>query len=58
MRRLFVLLAITAACFLCALGLVLTGASSSGRAKTGSPNFVCVATWNFGICIGPPTKRG
>lgn len=58
MRSLLVLFAIAVACLFCAAGLILTSASPQHRAKVGSPNFVCVATWNFGICIGPPTKQG
>lgn len=58
MRKLFMLIAITGACLFCALGLVLISDSSQQRARVGAPNFVCVATWHFGICIGPPTKTG
>lgn len=57
MRRLFVLFAIAIACLFSALGLALTSARGQSHTQIGAPNFVCVATWNFGICIGPPTKR-
>lgn len=58
MRRLFVLIAVTVAFISAGLGLVLTGGSSPFSAKVGSENFACIAAWNYGICIGPPTKQG
>ena len=59
MRKLFVFIAVTVASLAAALGLVVTSAAPSSHAtKVGSPNFVCVAAWNLGICIGPPTKHG
>lgn len=57
MRKILVCSTIAVASVLCALSLVLTSAAPQHRAKVGSPNFVCLATWNFGICIGPPTKK-
>lgn len=58
MRRVFVLPAVLLVFVLCGLALFLNSRTSSHSAKVGSPNFVCVAAWNYGICIGPPTKSG
>lgn len=59
MRRVFVLPAVLLVFVLCGLALFFSSTTSSSHsAKVGSPNFVCVAAWNYGICIGPPTKSG
>ena len=58
MRRFFVLIAVTVAFILAGVGVVLTGDSTTSSAKVGSQHFLCVAAWNYGICIGPPTKQG
>lgn len=58
MRRFLVFIAIATACLLCILGAVFGPGSTQHRAKVGSPNFVCIATLNLGICIGPPTQHG
>ena len=58
MRRLFVLTAATVAFIIAGFGLALAGGSTTSPAKVGSEHFACVAAWNYGICIGPPTKQG
>lgn len=58
MRRLFLLIAVAVAFIVAALGLILTGGSTRSSAEVGSQHFVCIAAWNYGICIGPPTKQG
>lgn len=59
MRKLFVLIAVSVAFLLTGVGLVVTSLTTPAHStKVGGPNFVCVAAWNFGICIGPPTKQG
>lgn len=58
MRRISIFFAVAAACVFVALGLVVTSSSSSRSSKVGGPNFICISTPSFGICIGPPTKKG
>lgn len=58
MRRIIALPVVLLAFVLCGLALVLDSGHPSRAAKVGSPNFVCIAAWNYGICIGPPTKSG
>lgn len=58
MRKYFVFLAIAAVCVLSAVGIAATSASTPRPARVGSPNFVCVSTPYFGVCIGPPTQQG
>lgn len=58
MRRFLVLIAATVAFVLAGLGLALASSSPLSATKTSSPHFVCVAAWNLGVCIGPPTKQG
>jgi len=58
-RKLVVLIFVAVAFLLTGVGLVATSLTSPAHStKVGSPNFVCIAAWNFGICIGPPTKQG
>lgn len=58
MRTFLVLVAVAATCLLAAIGIAVTSASSPHLAKLGSPDFVCVSTPYFGVCVGPPTKQG
>lgn len=58
MRRIFVFFAIAAALGLSAVGLAASSTGSAHPAKVGYPNFVCVSTPYFGVCVGPPTRNG
>ena len=59
MRKLLVLVAVAVAFLATGIGLALTSVAPAHSTKVGttSPNFACVAAWNIGICIGPPTKQ-
>lgn len=58
MRKTFVLVAASIALILAVFGFVLTAGSRASSAKMGSPHFACVAAWNLGLCVGPPTTQG
>lgn len=58
MRRISVFLVIAAAALCCAIGLGVTSSAAPGPLKAGAPNFVCVSTPYFGVCVGPPTQQG
>lgn len=59
MRKLLVNGVVATACLVAGLSLAfaaLTPAQTT-RVRSASVNFACVALWNIGICVGPPTKQ-
>ena len=58
MSRIFVFFAVAVTATISAVVLAVSSASASHPARVGSPNFVCISTPYFGVCIGPPTKQG
>ena len=58
MSRILVFFAVAVVAVAAAAALAVSSASASHSARVGSPNFVCISTPYFGVCIGPPTKQG
>lgn len=58
MRRTLVFVAIAVAVAFSAIGLVAASGSTTHASRVGYPNFICISTPHFGICVGPPTKKG
>lgn len=56
MRKLSVVVAAALICLLSIIGLGLTSSTAGPGSKVGSSHFACLAAWNLGICIGPPTS--
>ena len=58
MNRIFVVFAVALAALLSVIGLAVSSASAPHPSRAAYPNFVCVSTPYFGVCVGPPTKQG
>lgn len=56
MRKLFVVLALVVASLIGCLGMLASSARPGPAADGGSSHFACIAAWNLGVCIGPPTS--